>query len=169
MSAHVNTQIQLPITDPFYLIQLGFSIPRYFSTLYEVTVDSKLYVSDRNITVGKITFSANGSVSTSVAIKNADNWASILVLDESPAGKTARIYKAYSKTPTSLDLIMLFDGVMDKTSINESQVVVSLLSKGHEQISPGLVIGRPYFNHLPPAGTIITSGNTTITLDAANG
>jgi len=168
LTTSVKAQIDDKITQPYYLIELGFATPLYYSTLYAKTLDAKSYIASRKVVVSTLVSDKNGNVRGNIVIDNTDRAISVTILGESPAGLSAVIYKIYGENAVSADKVMLFSGHMDKSSVEGNVVKIDLYSDGSEQLSPSLVIAKPYFNWLPPAGTSIVIGTTTITLDKAS-
>ena len=162
-----ETETQKQITEPFYLVYMGFNTPVYLCSLKDITVDSNAYSGSRTIKVPAIKTDSAGNQTGSIQLSDVDNLVSGLILSEGCAEKAITIYKGYG-TPSDADIITEFSGFMDEAKINDISVSIKLLSKNSTRFSPGLTIGKPYFNYLPPAGTIIRSGTTTITLESAN-
>ena len=54
---------------------------------------------------------------------------------------------------------------MDDSEIDGDEVQIGLIGENSTRFSPGVIVSKPYFNHLPPAGTVITAGTTTLTLN----
>jgi len=167
LSTAIQNKIDDSVTDPYYLIQMGFSPILYYSTLYDMSVDGHTYDASRTAKVAFKT-NANGTTKGTITIDNADNAISTTVLGESPSGLSCVIYGTYGSNPATADLTQIFEGEMDKAVDSGNTVKIDIFSTGSEFISPGLVIAKPYFNWLPPAGTIITSGTNTIVLESAN-
>ena len=164
LTAHNTTETTNTITEPFYLVELGFTTPVYLSSLKDITLSSKDYSASRKFTLS-IASDKSGGQSGTILISDVDNLYSALLLSEGCAGKTITIYQAYG-TPTASDLVTLFDGIMDESHISDAQVSISIFSQYSTTNFPNIYITQPDFNFLPPKGTIIQSGNTTITLDS---
>jgi hypothetical protein len=170
LTAYNTIETAKLLTKPYFLIELGFSVTLYMSTLKDIVIDSNLYSASRMITVGNMKPDDNGDIKSSVIIDNVDNALSVLTLAESPSGLSVVIYKAYGDSPTQSDLVKIFDGVMGLTKIDDrsNNVTINVSSKSIDTLSPGLVISRPTFNWLPPSGTTIKTGNTILTLQSGN-
>lgn len=165
LTAYTETEIAKLLTQPYYLIELMFSVPLYYSTLFEQTIDGNYYSSSRKVTIANIHPDMNGDVKRgAITLDNVDNAISVVCLNESPAGLVAKVYKVYGTSPSSADRVLLFSGVMGRAQMNDKTVKIGLTSKGAETLCPGLVISKPVYNWLPAVGTIIKTGNTTITL-----
>jgi len=165
LSTYNQTQTSKTITEPFYLLHLGFDVPVYFCSLKTITIDAITWSASRKFTVSGLASNAAKSRSASLTIDNVDSLVSGLILSEGCAGKDCQIYKGYG-TPIAADLELLFYGEMDSATINTDNVSISLIAKNSTRFTPNIFIAAPLFNHLPPAGTVIKSGNTTITLKA---
>lgn len=167
LTTHNTTETELQITEPFYLVHMDFDIPVYLCSLKTITLNSILWSGSRTFKISAIKTDSSGNQTGSIQLADIDSLISGLILSEGCAEKILRIYKGYG-SPSDVDIVTEFDGYMDEAKINDTSVSISLLGKNSTRFSPGLTINKPYFNYLPPAGTIIKSGNTTITLEKAN-
>jgi len=167
LTAHNSTETEKQITEPFYLVFMNFDTPVYLCSLKTITVNSILWSGSRNISVSSINTNSSGNQTGSIQLSDVDDLISGLILTEGCAEKILKIYKGYGD-PSDADIVIEFDGYMDSATISDVTVSINLLSKNSTRFGPGITIGKPYFNYLPPPGTIIQSGNTTITLESAN-
>lgn len=169
LTAHNNaeTAIEKPIKVPFYLVYLDFDVPLYLCTFKTVSLKNFLWSASRRIKVSGLKTDAAGKQSGMIELSNLDNLISALVLTEGCAGKAAVIYMGYGN-PTDADIVTRFIGIMDDFETLDGSVKIRMLSKNASRISPGIVIARPDFNHLPAPGTVIKSGTTTITLNTGS-
>jgi len=170
LTAYNTAETAKLLTKPYFLVELGFSVTLYMSTLKDIVISSKLYSASRMITVGNVKPDANGNIKSSVIIDNVDNAISVLTLAESPSGLPVVVYKAYGDSPAPSDLVKIFDGVMGLTKIDDrsNNVTININSVAIDMLSPGLIVSRPTFNWLPPSGTTIKTGNTILTLQSGN-
>lgn len=167
LTAHNAAETAKQITEPFYLVHLGFDTPLYLCSLKTITLNSITWSGSRTIRVPAIKTDNAGNQSGSIQLSNIDRLISGLILTEGCAGKVANIYKGYGN-PTDADIVSEFSGFMDDSDIDDTSVTILLTGKGNKRFSPGIILSKPYLNHMPPAGTIIKSGNTTITLNTGS-
>ena len=166
LTAFNTTETEKQITEPFYLVHMDFDTPVYLCSLKTITLNSISWAGSRTIKITAIKTDSAGNQTGTIQLADIDSLISGLILSEGCAEKIIRIYKGYG-TPSDADIITEFDGYMDEADINDTSVSIKMLGKNSTRFSPGLTIGKPYFNYLPPAGTIIKSGNNTITLEQA--
>jgi len=165
LTAYNDTETKKTITEPFYLVQLDFSTVLYLCSLKTITISSVTWSGSRSIKIPKISTNASGTQKGSIQLSDVDNLISGLILNEGCAGKSAIIYQGYGIPASDSEIVKLFEGIMDGASINDTSVTITLLGKNSVRYSPNVYISPPDFNYLPPAGTIIKTGNTTITLE----
>lgn len=165
-STNQQAEIVKTITTPYFLIDLMLDIPLYFSTRNIVTCDGKEYQTDRTIEVGSIEFSKSGSVTSNITFSNLDNVMSIVML-LSKHDINVKIRYTYMDASTIAlnDTVLLFSGQTNGFKVAPKKLSLPLVSKDLICISPGVVISKENFSYLVAKGTIIKSGNTTITLN----
>ena len=170
LSTHNTAEVIKQITEPFYLVHLDFDTPVYMCSLKTIIVNSITWSGSRTLAIPAIKTDNAGNQTGSITIANVDRLISGLILTEGCAGKIANIYKGYGD-PADADIVTEFAGFMDTSDIDDSSasVTISLTGKGNKRFSPGIIMSKPDFNFMPPAGTIIKSGNSTITLNRSNG
>lgn len=165
LSTYNDTETSRTITEPFYLVQLDFSVTLYLCSLKTITISSIVWDGGRKIKVPKINTDTSGTQKGAVQLSDIDNLISGLILSEGCADKAAIIYQGYGAPASDSEIIKIFEGVMDSSSIDDRSVTINLLGENSVRYSPNVYISPPDFNYLPPAGTIIKTGNTTITLE----
>lgn len=156
-SSATDTEVVKAVTQPFYLVHLGFNVPVRYSSMAQVTYASLLWQA------ASVRLSMPGSGSWSVEIFNDGYLLGQTVLTQGTAGRTAKVYQLHGAGPwAESDGELLLDGEMGEATI-EGAVVRIALKRRAPQKTPRLYIGPPVFRHVPPAGTQIrTASGITI-------
>lgn len=166
VSANQHAELVKTITTPYFLIDLLLDVPLYYSTRNQVTFNGHSYQTDRRISVGGLDYSPNGAVSSNITISNLDNAIStVLLLGDHDVDVMIWTTHIDSTVVDSADAALLFSGSTNGFKIGSSSVSISLISKDLVKFSPGIIISKHDFSHLPAKGTEIRSGNTTIILN----
>lgn len=155
------------VTQPGYLVEIGWSTPWRLSTRSTLTWDSKTWTAYDVQVTG---LAASGaSASCTLLLGNTDLAASYAVLTEGASGIAFKIWAFYGSAPGASDPVLVFEGIGDGASIPESgPVSISLVQSG----AATLYCPRTYltpdagFNHLPTPGQLVTWEGETIRLDA---
>lgn len=156
VSATIQAAIGQTITEPNYLVELGFSPIVRWAAL-------------RDVTWGGFTWSANGlmvqTVSTEraqISMRNSDNSISALVLGNALKNISCKVYQHYDS-----DAELLFAGVLSGSPEVGTRVILDALSEGRDRKYPDQQIVPPLFNHLMPVGTEIDFGGKMLRLEEA--
>jgi hypothetical protein len=156
ISATITAATAKTATKPIYLLRLGFDAEVKAATWDqditwngETWIDSGIEVSSLKADKADIKF-PNGTV---------DPWLS-LVLNEGVLGRAVQIYEYHENTTSSpnKDAVLLFVGIMDDASISDNVISVNVIESSASKVFPNVVIDRPTFNYIPPAGTEIAWG-----------
>ena len=158
----ISSGIAQAITTPGYLIQIDTSITLRYSTRGTVPYDSDTWIGGARVDSLDL-----GAGTGRIAIPNADDAAGALILANALSEVAVTIWAFAEAEPT--DVVQVFSGVIDAAEeIGELECVLSLApTTGARSSIPDIVIGPPLCNHLLPAGTVITWGNTTFTIESA--
>lgn len=167
LTSHNTTETGKIITEPYYLIEMGFGTTLYYSTLKTITIESVTWSASRATKLNSLKTDSTGHQNGSLTIEDSDSIISVLILGEGCAGKSIKIYQAYGSPTANSDLILLCDGEMDESTIKTDSVSIKFFSLNTTRYSPNIYITKPDFNYVPPAGTVIKSGNITVTLRKA--
>ena len=150
------------ITEPIYLIELGFSPVLHLSNSKDLLWNGQ-YWRSAPVEVSTIEHTAVGGQSVSLSFANHDRTFGALVLSQVAQDRSAKIWEAYDNSGT-LSPILFADGVMDGADIGE-QVTINIISKSTAYgTTPRILCGPPLMNHLPASGTVLTAGSVTITI-----
>jgi len=164
LPSSISTAVAQPVTQPGYLIQIDATSTLRYSTRATLTYDSQTWTGGAR--VDRLN-TARGGVAA-VALPNADNALSALILADALTDKRTRIWAIYGDGPT--DATLMFDGVVDGSdAIGVLECIINLADNGSARSSiPDVVIGPPLANHLVPPGTQINWGNTIYTVEASS-
>ena len=155
------------VTQPIYLIEIGFTPPLRLSTRGDVTWAGNLWSGGETIVVGSLDADGSGRQSGAVQIGNLDDYMGALVLSQGVADRPMKVWKADGAALDAADPVLVFDGVVEGADVDTSRVSLSLAGSGtRSAFAPRRVIGAASgFNFLLPAGTKIKIGATTYTLE----
>jgi hypothetical protein len=164
LAASISTATEQPVTQPGYLIQIDAASTLRYCTRATLPYDGHSWLGGAR--VDRLDTAPGGDCA--IALPNADNAMSALILADALTDKRARIWAIYSDSPTDAEL--MFDGVVDGAdALGALECVVTLTDNGSARSSiPDVTIGPPLANHLVAPGTQITWGNITYTVEAAN-
>jgi hypothetical protein len=150
------------LTEPTYLVELGFDPPLYFTNGKTETWNEHTW-EEAPLSISALSVEAAGSLSLTVTVLNHDLTFGALVLGQGTKDRTARVWLAPTD-PGVEPPIMMADGFMDGASIG-SRVSINVIGRTmYYGSSPRMLCGPPIFNHLPADGTVLTWGNVTYTL-----
>ena len=160
LSPNTQTAIQQPITEPAYLMQLGFSTPLRLTTRANtVTWNSQSWFPQgfgrRPV---RLSDNIDGVQSGVMQLTNHDNSLGALLLGEGCAEKSCDIWIIYGSGSLALaDATHVFCGVMDEaTQIAYRSVTITMFSQNaDDKFTPHIKITRPTFNH-PSVNTRIS-------------
>lgn len=155
------------VTQPLYLIEIGFSPALRLSTRGDVAWNSLSWSGGEAIDVSSLDADGSGRQSGTVQIGNLDDYVGTLVLSQGVADRPVKIWKADGAALDVADPVLVFDGVIQSADVDTSRVSLSLAGSGtRSAFAPRRVIGAASgFNFLLPAGTKIKIGATTYTLE----
>lgn len=155
------------VTQPLYLIEIGFTPPLRLSTRGDVTWNALAWSGGEKIVVGSLDADGSGRQSGTIQIGNLDDYVGTLVLAQGVADRPVRVWKADGTALDVADPALVFDGVIQGADVDTSRVSLSLAGSGtRSAFAPRRVIGAASgFNFLLPAGTKIKIGATTYTLE----
>lgn len=147
------------ITTPAWLVEVDFSTPLRLSSRGDQSWGGYTWTGGR---LGKVTLSASGG---HMEIINTDLAAGALAMNEGVADRRVRAWAFYADNPS--DVVAVFDGVGDGVDIGPDRIRITLQTANLRSLfSPRRFIGASAgFNQLLPAGTRITWGGQTITLE----
>ena len=155
------------VTQPLYLIEIGFTPALRLSTRGDVAWNALAWSGGEAIAVGSLDADGSGRQSGTIQIGNLDDYVGTLVLAQGVADRPVRVWKADGMALDVADPALVFDGVIQGADVDTSRVSLSLAGSGtRSAFAPRRVIGAASgFNFLLPAGTKITIGATTYTLE----
>ncbi len=155
------------VTQPLYLIEIGFMPALRLSTLGDVTWGGTLWSGGEAIAVGSLESDGTGRQSGVVQIGNLDDYVGTLVLAQGVADRQIKVWKADGAALDAADPVLVFDGVVERADVDTARVSLSLAGAGtRSAFAPRRVLGPASgFNFLMPAGAKIKIGATTYTLE----
>lgn len=158
LTAGMVTATSKRFTNPIYLIEqdMGAAILRN-STREQISHGGNDYLTNQGLAVENI--SNDGCV---WSLDNSDRSVSILALGNSVGGLVVNVYLHYEG-----ETITRFTGVIDEWHTQGQRVVFTATSQAAKQQKfPNERAELGTFNHLPPAGTTLTWGRQTITIQS---
>jgi hypothetical protein len=170
----VNTQAateSLDSTTPAFLVEMDFSTTLRLSSRGDQAWNGYTWTGGRLFSVSGLKWDGKGQQSGALAIINSDLAYSALILNEGVADRRIRIWKFYGDNPAASDPVEVFYGVGDESDLSDPDMVrISLVGDNTGTINaPVRFIGPGTgFNHITPAGTRITWGGQTYTLEPGN-
>lgn len=155
------------VTQPLYLIEIGFAPPLRLSTRGDVTWNALAWSGGEAIDVSRLEADGTGRQSGTVQIGNLDDYVGTLVLGQGVADRPVKIWKADGAALDVADPVLVFDGVVERADVDTARVSLSLAGAGtRSAFAPRRVIGSASgFNFMLPAGTKIRIGADTYTLE----
>ena len=167
LSIPTGNAVAATITQPGYFVRLGFDTIVRLSSRGTQSCDGQTWTGGRLGKISGLNWDGKGQQSCTFEIVNTDLAYSALVLNEGVADRTAEIWKFYGDNPAAGDPVMVFDGVMDEANIAADKVTITAVGENTRTLySPRRFIGPATgFNHLMPAGTKLSWGGQTITLE----
>lgn len=162
LSAPLLAELGLTVTRPGYLVQIDFSTPLYLSTLGDISWNGHTWTG-ADLKVSGLATSESGRQAGRLTLGNA--WADYgaLVLNEGVADRAIAIYAVWAG---QIEPLLEFSGVGDAAEVGD-RVSISLAAQGSRSLySPRRFINSSTgFNTLLPAGTKVTIGTQTFTLE----
>lgn len=152
----IAAAIALPVTEPGYLVYLGFDQALRHSTRKSLSWGGYAWTGGLGTRVASVT-----DLAASLELRNSDLSASALVLGNRLADIPCEIYALYDG-----DAVLLFSGYLDAARVGE-RVTLTARAMSLARKVPNRYITYPTFNHLVAPGTQIRWGLDTITLEAS--
>lgn len=159
LTGTLPAQVASTITTPAWLVEIAFSMPLRLSSRGDQSWDGQAWTGGR---LGKVALSES---SGGLEIINTDLAAGALAMNEGVADRPVKVWAFYGDNPT--DVIAVFDGVGDGVEVGPDRIRITLQAENRRALfSPRRFIGPSAgFNRLIPAGTRISWGGQTITLE----
>lgn len=158
LDAATQSATQRAITEPLFLVEMGFTSLIRFSTRETYSWDGFSWLA------AGVELQRPKSDRPVIEVFNESTLFGQTVLTEGTAGRTLRIWLAYGKAAGGYtDPIMIFTGEMGRASIGE---YINIQCKRHAPAkSPRFYVNPPTFNHAPKQGQRIETPNGTIVLE----
>ncbi len=153
LAAGFETQLTATVTDPGYLIYLGFDPERYYATKSTVTVLSQTWQVGSGIKVDFV-----NHMEARFSMRNTDasvtSMVSGIVLGDIPC----KIYSIYASLTA-----LIFDGFLDGSpDLAEDEVTFDARAASFSKFAPAERIAPPVFNHLMPTGLELRWGSDVV-------
>ena len=163
----LSTSSSSLVTQPLYLIEIGFTPALRLSTRGDVTWSALAWSGGETIVVSSLDADGSGRQSGTIQVGNLDDYVGTLVLSQGVADRPVKIWKTDGMALDAADPVLVFDGVVEGADVDTTRVSLSLAGAGtRSAFAPRRVIGAASgFNFLLPAGTKIKIGATTYTLE----
>jgi hypothetical protein len=154
LSGTIESEVALPITQPGYLVFLGFTPELRYATRETIVYNGYTWSAGFGVGVSSVTDDA-----AVITLRNHDNSASALVLNHTLANVLCEVYMEYGD-----DAVLLFSGTLDSAQVG-TRVTLKARGMVTSKKAPNAYIAYPIFNHLFPAGTKIQWGLDTLVLE----
>lgn len=155
LPAAISSAVSATVTEPLVLCQivLGTTTLRY-SSRATVSWDGATW-SGGSLRVESLASAAGGGMSGNVSLSNVDDAIGTLVLNSDLTESDVRLWLLYGRGPFGAgDALALFRGVIDAADLSAVRVSLALVTEGRRGLMrPGLYVGVPLCNHIPPPGT----------------
>lgn len=151
LAAATTSASESAITQPVFLVEMGFNTPVLFSSKGNVTVGADTFV--------EASLKVKTGDSATVEVFNESTQFGQIVLTEGTAGRSIRIWQFYDAS----DVIEIFNGEMSEATIADS--VQIRCKRRPPNRTPRDFISEPVFKHLPTPGTKINTPTQIITLE----
>lgn len=148
LSSATQTAVAGPVTQPIYLVLLGFDTPVRLSSRGVVDYDSATWL--------EASFELSDDT---LRIFNESAQIGQIVLTEGTAGRSVKVYQFYD----AADVLLQFDGEMGEARIGE--FVDITLKRRPPNRTPRDFVNEPVFSHLPAPGTRIVTPKQTIVIE----
>lgn len=151
-------------TSPGWLIEIGTTTPLRYSTRGTLSYGGYTWVG--GAVLSGVEFSGDLGASVTLELPNTDNAASALALTDLLREVEVTLWAYYDVSGTGYAEELRTLAVDAVESINSTRVEFSLssIAEGASRL-PDVLVGPPLCNHIPPAGTVIRWGWTTVTLE----
>jgi len=164
LSVATQAETERTQTTPAFLVEIVWSTVIRLSSRGDQSWGGYAWTGGR---LGPVRVGESGNIE----FINSDLAYSALLLNEGVADVGCRIWTFYGDNPDADDPVLVFDGVLDGAEIAADRVRATLAPESHRTMfSPRRFIGPGTgFNHLRPAGSKMTWGGQTITLERSAG
>jgi hypothetical protein len=156
-----------PVTQPIYLVEIDFSPKIRLSTNGDVTWGGHEWSGGQIVVVSNLGSDGGGATRATLQIGNLDGAIGTLTLGQGINDKAVRIFAGDKSALGPDDLELVFVGVVRSADVDEKRVSMRLEPQNVKtMMAPRRFIGpESGFTKLMPAGTKITIGSTTYTLE----
>lgn len=155
LDASTTTALGAAVTQPYYLVSMGFSTPVYLSSRGAISWDTHSWVD--------ASFEIQLDSEPTIRIFNEATTLGVTVLSEGTSGRAIQIYYGDKDDSAHPNPYMLFDGEMGEASINET---VSIRCKRLKPLkTPRHYAAPPVCNFIPPPGTRFETPKQVIILE----
>ena len=156
------------VTQPIYLVEIAFSPVIRLSTLGDVEWNGQMWSGGQAIVVSGLSSDGRGGLSASLQVGNSDGAIGAIALGQGIADRSVKIWAgdaAALSAPEDMELV--FVGAVRSADVDENRASFRLEAQGTRTMRvPRRVIGpESGFNYLIPAGSKMTIGTTTYTLE----
>jgi len=158
-------ELNLTVTRPGYLIELGYSPTLRMSTLSDLSWNGQTWIG-WDAKVSGVSLDGKGVNKATLTLGNTDTTISAVVLGVGAADIPVSIWAIYAGATALGDAVQVFSGVMDGCTIDADKVRFTLSPQGTQTLeSPRVFISNlTGFNWLKPAGSVVTVGTDNFAL-----
>lgn len=162
VSSVTETNINKAVTEPYYLVYIGYGTPLRKSSRETVTWNSETWIAEDMI----VTVNPDRNEAT-LKIQNTDYVFGGVVLATTIADVPVKIYEVHGDSLAVADAELLFDGVGSGADLDMRWVVVDLVKASTgKMFSPRVMCSKEIgFNHLPPDNLTISWGGEQYILE----
>jgi hypothetical protein len=161
LSTPTKNAIAAQLTQPGYLVHIGWAAPVRLSSRGDMTWNGNVYIA-AGVMVSGLDWSGSAEQTGSILLNNAENLYSATALNEGVADVPIDVWLYDGAATATSDPVQLFAGVGDSCSILPQSVTIKVTStRTRSQFSPRAYITQDNgFSIVPPEGRIISWGGT---------
>jgi hypothetical protein len=168
ISGPTTTKMAAPITQPGYLVRLGYSSTLYLSTMGDISWGGFTW-SGADVKVVGLKQDGGASNTGTLLLGNTNDAFGALILNEGASDIAVTIWACYAGATASGDPVQQFVGVTNGADIDSSKVTLQLVEQSNATLySPRVFVNKAAgFNYLQPAGSKIFANGETYILERA--
>lgn len=152
------------VQRPAWLMTVAWPEPVYLSSYGDVSNFQGHFWVATDMDVSKVKI-AGTEISGSVSLGNADDLFASATLNHGIAGREILIYGYDAAATATGDILLLARAVGGKATITPDKVVFTVREPVSRMFTPRLFVQPPAFNHLLPAGTVLTINGQTYKIE----
>lgn len=156
LSAALLTQLGLTVTQPGYLVQLGYTpTPLRYSTLGDISWNAQTWIGN-DVKVSGLSTDGKGSSSAGLRIGNTDLAIGTIALAQGANDIAVDIWAVYAGATATGDPVQVFSGVLNGADIDAAAATFTLSAQSNSTLSSP----RKFINQLNGFSQLKSAGST---------